>query len=104
MEAHADISVSQYLSIAVSVAEASGNIIRDVYESGDLHAKDKGQGTQDKLADPVTIADLTVQKTIMENYGHCFPQLVTKGEESTLSMEGIQAVCKPEDLSDSFIQ
>jgi hypothetical protein len=42
MEAHADISVSQYLSIAVSVAEASGNIIRDVYESGDLHAKDKG--------------------------------------------------------------
>jgi fructose-1,6-bisphosphatase/inositol monophosphatase family enzyme len=52
------ISVNKYLSIAIGVAEASGAIIRKVYESGELKEKDKGGD------DPVTIADLTVQRTI----------------------------------------
>ena len=54
-----NISTSRYLSVAISVAEASGKIIRKIYESGDLNTKDK-----DGLGDPVTIADLTVQRTI----------------------------------------
>jgi hypothetical protein len=50
-----DISTSKYLSVAISVAEASGTIIRKVYESGVLQTQDK-----DGHGDPVTIADLTV--------------------------------------------
>jgi hypothetical protein len=30
------IKICEYLSIAVSVAEASGSIIRNIYESGNL--------------------------------------------------------------------
>jgi fructose-1,6-bisphosphatase/inositol monophosphatase family enzyme len=53
------INIAHYLSVAISVAEASGLVIRNVYESGELQQKDKGGGD-----DPVTIADLRVQKTI----------------------------------------
>ena len=42
------------MSVAVSVAEASGLIIREVYESGDLGEQSKGANN------PVTIADLRV--------------------------------------------
>jgi len=53
------------------VAEASGTIMRNIYESGELKQKDKGGN------DPVTIADLTVQRTIETNFKHFFPELVT---------------------------
>jgi fructose-1,6-bisphosphatase/inositol monophosphatase family enzyme len=72
-----NINTSKYLSVAISVAEASGTIIRKIYESGDLKTKDK-----DGLGDPVTIADLTVQKTIQDNFKSFFPNLITQGEES----------------------
>lgn len=74
------------MSVAVRVAEASGLVIRKVYESGELHQKDKGGGD-----DPVTIADLRVQKTIETNFKHFFPNLLTKGEESAKSLENIDS-------------
>jgi hypothetical protein len=39
---HNQISVSEYLSVAISVAEHSGQIIRKVHESGELQKKEKG--------------------------------------------------------------
>jgi len=71
-----EIDLAQYLSVAISTAEASGRIIRQVLESGQLDQKDKGN------EDPVTIADLKVQKTIEETFDHFFPNLKTQGEES----------------------
>ena len=95
---HQDISVSRYLSVAVSVAEASGLIIREVYESGNLGEQSKG------IDNPVTLADLRVQKTIEENFAHFFPSLVTKGEESAESMEGIVSSVLPENVNSDFIK
>lgn len=46
--------MAKYLSAAVTIAEASGMIIREVYESGDLGERAKG------VDDPVTQADLRV--------------------------------------------
>ena len=65
------ISLNKYLSVAIGVAEASGTIMRNIYESGELKQKDKGGN------DPVTIADLTVQSPIETNFKHFFPELVT---------------------------
>ena len=76
-------------------------IIREVYESGVLDQKDKGGEKEDN---PVTIADLKVQKTIEETFKHFFPELETKGEESAKSMEGLESSVKPENVSDSFIK
>ena len=86
--------------MAISIAEASGMVIREVYESGILDQKEKAENREDN---PVTIADLRVQKTIEETFKHFFPNLVTKGEESAQSMEGLESSVKPESVSDSFI-
>jgi fructose-1,6-bisphosphatase/inositol monophosphatase family enzyme len=72
MQSSSTIRVSEYLSVAISIAEASGMIIREVYESGILDQKDKGGPKEDN---PVTIADLKVQKTIEETFKHFFPNL-----------------------------
>ena len=45
---------AEFLSVAISLAEHGGQIIRKVHESGDLSVKDKG------VDDPVTIADVKV--------------------------------------------
>jgi fructose-1,6-bisphosphatase/inositol monophosphatase family enzyme len=47
--------------------------------------KDKGGD------DPVTIADLKVQKTIETTFAHFFPNLKTLGEESAASLKGIES-------------
>jgi hypothetical protein len=55
MESEKQISVAEFLSVCINLAEKSGNIIREVYRSKDLGMteKDWGQG-------PVTVADLRV--------------------------------------------
>lgn len=72
--------------------------MRNIYESGQLKQQDKGGN------DPVTIADLTVQRTIETNFKHFFPNLCTQGEESQQSMEGIESAVKPEQLNDEWIK
>ena len=86
------------MSIAVGVAEASGSVMRKIYESGELHMKDKGGN------DPVTIADFTVQKTIETNFKHFFPSLITQGEESQDCLDDIESAVKPEELNDEWIK
>ena len=48
------ISVAEFLSIIVYLAEISGNLIREVHRSADLGEKSKGK------EGPVTVADLRV--------------------------------------------
>ena len=67
---HKDISLAEFISASIFLAEVSGNIIREVYNSGDIGTKEK-----DKDQGPVTIADLRVQKTIMDNLRALFPTL-----------------------------
>ena len=57
-----EISLAEFFSVCIHLAEESGNIIRDVWKSGklELQEKDAGEG-------PVTVADLRVQKTLEEN-------------------------------------
>ena len=71
---NAQISVSKYLSIAVLLAEECGSIIRDVHDSGYLGQKTKGIDRHGNI-DPVTKADLEVQKTLEENMHYFFPNL-----------------------------
>ena len=48
------VSVAEFISVAIYLAEESGKVIRRVAESGDLKTQQKGgEG-------PVTIADITV--------------------------------------------
>jgi len=70
--------------VAVRVAEHSGLVIRKVYESGELQEQSKGHDN------PVTIADLRVQKSIETNFKHFFPLLAVQGEESAQSMENVE--------------
>ena len=58
--------------------------------------KDKSGGQGD--VDPVTIADLTVQKTIEITMHHFFPGLKIQGEESQLSMQAVQVQFDPASL------
>ena len=99
MQSSETISVAKYLSVAVNVAEACGMVIRAVYESGELEQRQKGAN------DPVTIADLKVQKTIEETFKHFFPTLVTMGEESAQSMEGIvSSISQPAEVDSQFVK
>ena len=91
------LKVSEYLSIAVALAQAGGQIIRDVHASGDLQRKDKEKD------DPVTIADLTVQKTIETALKHHFPGLKVVGEESAKSMQGIDSALDASKLNKELI-
>jgi 3'(2'), 5'-bisphosphate nucleotidase len=89
---HDNIDVAKYLSVAIRVAEHSGLIIRKVYESGELQQQNKG------FDDPVTIADLRVQKSIETTFKHFFPTLNVQGEESAQSLENVDAQFVPEDI------
>ena len=64
------ISVADFLSTSITLAELSGNIIREVHRSNDI-------GRQDKADDqgPVTVADLRVQRNIEYNLKKLYPTL-----------------------------
>ena len=86
------ISTSKYLSVAINLAESCGLVMRNIYESGDLKKRDKSANN------PVTIADLTIQKTIETNFKHFFPEIEVRGEESKESIEQIKSVVDPEEI------
>ena len=70
MESSQDISIAEFLSVCINLAEESGKIIRQVYASGNLESKEK-----DQEQGPVTVADLRVQKTIEYNLKSLYPTL-----------------------------
>ena len=74
------ISVAKFFSVALGIVEHCQGIIKEVHQSGNMGTKDKSGGHGD--VDPVTIADLKVQKTIEKTLHHFFPGLKIQGEES----------------------
>ena len=93
------VSVAHFLSVAVQLAEHGGCLIREIHESGDIGQKDK-----DGMGDPVTLADLTVQKTCEHAFKHFFPSLSVKGEESAESMANIEVKLDPSTLNIELIK
>ena len=87
------INVAQFLSICIFLAEESGKIIRHVEQTG-FEAVVK----TDKS--PVTLADITVQKTIEENLKHFYPSLNIQGEESKESTDSVDSAVKPDQITD----
>ena len=78
-----DINVAEFLSVCVYLSEESGKIIRQVEESGQHQTKSKG------IENPVTVADLRVQKTLEVCLKALYPTLRVQGEESKESMANI---------------
>ena len=77
------------MSVCVYLSEKCGNIIREVNESNDLKTVAKG------VENPVTIADLKVQKTIEVCLNSLYPTLKVMGEESKESIADIEPVIQP---------
>ncbi|EFA75870.1 bisphosphate nucleotidase [Heterostelium album PN500] len=69
------INLVELVSVCLELAEQSGDIIRNIYRSGSLDVKYKG------VDDPVTIADITVQKHIVAGLRCYWPELRIIGEE-----------------------
>lgn len=82
---HQFINVAEFISVAIFLAEESGKIIRQVAESGDLKTQSKGGDG------PVTIADITVQKTIEQNLKYLYSSLNVQGEESKESTSTVES-------------
>jgi 3'(2'), 5'-bisphosphate nucleotidase len=96
---HKDISVAEFLSAAIHLSEVSGNIIREVYASGDIGTQQK-----DKNEGPVTVADLRVQKTIETCLKALFPTLVVQGEEEKANYAKYESVIAPELVDKTMIK
>jgi 3'-phosphoadenosine 5'-phosphosulfate (PAPS) 3'-phosphatase len=73
------VKLSELLSVCVQLAEDAGRIMRDVYHSNDMKEVNKS----DVKHDPVTIADLTIQKTIEHNLNVLYPGMKIVGEEDS---------------------
>ena len=82
---HQDINVAEFISVCIFLSEECGKVIRQVEESGVLKTMSK----DDKS--PVTIADITVQKTIEECLNTLYPSLNIQGEESKESTDTVDA-------------
>eukprot|EP01016_Furgasonia_blochmanni_P049329 TRINITY_DN7477_c0_g1_i1.p1 TRINITY_DN7477_c0_g1~~TRINITY_DN7477_c0_g1_i1.p1 ORF type:complete len:333 (-),score=44.12 TRINITY_DN7477_c0_g1_i1:282-1280(-) len=68
--------VKDFITVCSQLSYFSGQIINEVYESKDLGEKLKGKD------DPYTIADLKVQKMIVQGIRHYWPTVQLVGEES----------------------
>ena len=82
---HQDINVAEFISVCIFLSEECGKVIRKVKDSGVLETMSK----DDKS--PVTIADITVQKTIEECLNTLYPTLNIQGEESKESTDTVDA-------------
>ena len=78
------------------MSEECGKIIRQVEESGEHQTKQKG------VNNPVTIADLRVQKTLEVCLKDLYPNLKIQGEESKESLEGIEPCVDVNLISDKI--
>ena len=90
------IKIADFLSVCIYLSEECGKIIREVEESGEHQRKDKG------VNNPVTIADIRVQKTLEVCLKDLYPTLRIEGEESKESMEGIEPCVDPNLITDKI--
>ena len=91
-----DINLAEFLSVCIYLSEECGKIIRQVEESGEHQTKEKG------VKNPVTIADVRVQKTLEVCLKALYPRLRIQGEESKESMEGIDPCVDPDSITDAI--
>ena len=75
------------------MSEECGKVIRQVEASGDKKTKEKAKD------DPVTIADLRVQKTLETNLNALYPTLRIIGEETAVSLENISSATEPSQIT-----
>lgn len=94
---HQDISVADFLSVAIYLSEECGKIIRQVEESGDLKTQ-----TKNAVDGPVTIADIKVQKTLEDNFKALYPTLTVEGEESKESTQAVDSALSPDTVTDGI--
>eukprot|EP01104_Vermistella_antarctica_P006423 TRINITY_DN17125_c0_g1_i1.p1 TRINITY_DN17125_c0_g1~~TRINITY_DN17125_c0_g1_i1.p1 ORF type:complete len:316 (-),score=95.96 TRINITY_DN17125_c0_g1_i1:51-998(-) len=71
----ATLDVVEVLSVCIDAAERAGEIIRQVWKSGDLQIKDKGGD------DPMTQADIKAQQLIIGMLTKIWPDIHLVGEE-----------------------
>ena len=91
--------MAEFLSVAINLAELSGNIIREVWRSDDIGRKDK---ENDK--GPVTIADLRVQRNIEFNLKQIYPELEVRGEEDPSMYAMYEPTIKPSEVVKDLIK
>jgi 3'-phosphoadenosine 5'-phosphosulfate (PAPS) 3'-phosphatase len=94
---HQDISVAEFVSVLIFIAEECGKIIRQVQETGF-----KALNKDDKS--PVTVADLRVQKTIEVCLKALYPSLRVEGEESKESIADIEPCIEADQITDEVRQ
>lgn len=92
-QAEQQISVAEFLSVAIFLAEESGKVIRHVEQTG-FEALKKGDDS------PVTEADIRVQKTIEENLKYLYPTLNIQGEESKEATAAVDSAVSSDKLTD----
>jgi 3'-phosphoadenosine 5'-phosphosulfate (PAPS) 3'-phosphatase len=90
---HRDINIAEFLSVCIYLSEECGKVIRDVEKMGDLQTKHKGDES------PVTVADITVQKTIEVCLAHLYPTLRVQGEESAASTATVESYVDPKNIT-----
>ena len=95
---HENISVAEFISVCIFLSEECGKVIRKVKDSGVLETMSK----EDKS--PVTIADITVQKTIEECLQALYPTLTIQGEESKESTDTVDAAVTPDCITKEIKQ
>ena len=98
MESAKSVSVSEFLSVSINLAEQCGKVIRSVYDSGDLSTKLKDGGDG-----PVTVADFQVQKTIETNLKTLFPEIQIRGEEEKALTDKYESAFGAETLSKTIL-
>lgn len=94
------VSLARLLSACIDLGNKSGQIIREVFHSGQLNAIDKanpGNHSQ-HLLDPQTEADLRSQKLIIGSLTAAFPGLTIVGEEGNLQIDQKDVVPPQQDL------
>eukprot|EP01084_Bolivina_argentea_P256847 432604_1 len=88
-DANKPLKLLHLISTVRDLANHSGSIIRNVFESGNLHIIDKSKKSNNELygtealnaLDPQTIADCAVQKLIITSLLKTFPGITVIGEE-----------------------
>ena len=93
LQHHADINVAEFLSVCIYLSEECGKVIRQVEESGGHQTKQKG------VDNPVTVADLKVQKTLEVNLKALYPTLRVQGEESKESIQDMECAVDPSSVT-----
>jgi fructose-1,6-bisphosphatase/inositol monophosphatase family enzyme len=86
------ISLAKLLSVLIHLAEDAGDTIRDILHSKiDLETRHKSAD----MADPVTLADLKVQRTVEACLEELFPGVKLTGEEEPSHYMHLEPTIEP---------